>query len=1128
MVAVVAAERLLTPSKITAWLDCAHYLALQHRVEDGAITKPGTAFGSFAQLLADKGLLHETACLAEYERQGKSILRVPDRQDRETFNAWVARVGDPFDEGWDVVYQMPFVHDGVRGIADFLIRVEDPDTGAVSYEPVDAKLARAEAKPGHVLQLCFYADAIEATTGVRPARMHLWLGSGNVETLTVREFRPYWNRIREQLARVLAADPANDDTSPEPCNHCAFCEFFDQCTEEWRERDSLVYVAGLRSAERLVLEQSGVPSLQELAECVDEVDGIRAERLARLVNQATLQAAARLAEDAPPPFDLIEAGDDPLWGRGFELLPEPDDGDVFLDFEGHPFWRADTGLFFLFGLILRDAEGEWRYKEWWAHDVAEEAEAAAAVIDFLAARRDQYPAMHVYHYNHTERSSLERLAAVHGVREVLLEHLVQTGLFVDLLVVARNAMQVGTESYGLKYLERLTDYERGHDIDQGAAAVVEYERFMADGDEAALRSIAAYNADDVRATRALRDWLVDHRPPGREWRPAVLEPDEGIPELDEQVARLHEFDLDSPEHFLGDVLGYWRREWRAHLAPLLVKSQADPTTLFEDPDVLTALVPVGVFDRYGKNGNVLKRPAMRFSVPEQENDAFRDFGVQVVFTTADGGIGYSSIDRLDREAGTLDLLWSEENEELDSPPAVVVLNDWVSPKPKPAALSDFAARVLDPAAGAPNPVSLALLRRDLPKFVAGGGPPGGRFSDDLDEMHAWATQLDRSLVAIQGPPGTGKTFRGAHLVRTLVRAGKRVGITAMSHHAIDNLLDEVKRLFTEQGELDRLHVVRRVPASDVRVDVPGVKFTKDNKVCARSEYNVVAGTTWLFSGNDMKAAPVDVLIIDEAGQLALADALAASRSARNLILLGDPLQLPQVAQAAHPHGSGCSVLEHLLGDDVTMPEERGVFLTETRRMHPDVCRFISDEIYEGRLLSHPSCEQQTTEFGTGLRWLPAVHEERTTESIEEAELVADEIERLLGTAWTNQHGEAKKLTVHDFMVVAPYNDQVDLISEVLDERKRTRGTPVGTVDKFQGRQSAVVFFTMTTSSGDDMTRTADFLFSRNRLNVAISRARCLAYLVCTEALLDSRARDVPEMRLIATLCSFVEYTRAQD
>jgi superfamily I DNA and/or RNA helicase len=276
----------------------------------------------------------------------------------------------------------------------------------------------------------------------------------------------------------------------------------------------------------------------------------------------------------------------------------------------------------------------------------------------------------------------------------------------------------------------------------------------------------------------------------------------------------------------------------------------------------------------------------------------------------------------------------------------------------------------------------------------------------------------------------------------------------------------------------------------------------------------------------MRDAPVDVLSIDEAGQLALADALAAVRSANNLVLFGDPLQLSHVAKADHPDGGGRSVLEHVLGEEVTMPADRGVFVTETRRMHPDICAFISDEIYKGRLHSHPSCVRQNTLFGTGLRWLPAVHEGNSTASIEEVDIVAAEVKKLVGTQWTNQQGVVVPLLARDVMVVAPYNDQVKMVRNRLAKDDQLRDVQVGTVDKFQGREAPVVFFTMATSSGSDMIRGADFLFSRNRLNVAVSRARCLAYLVCTDRLLNSRARSIDEMRLISTLCAFVEWAEA--
>lgn len=1108
-------ERTLTPSKITAWLDCAAYLDLKHQVEEGLRERPPAGMSSFARLLADKGLAHEEACRREYVDRGLRVRTVPDRLPRESFAAWVARVGDPFtDDNWDVLYQVPLMHGGIRGIADFLLRVVAPD-GSVSFEPVDAKLARQAAKPGHVLQLSFYAEAIEAATGRRPDRMHLWLGSGQVESLLVADFHAYWQRLRARLARVLDLEVATGAAVPEPCQHCAFCEFVDVCDHSWRAADSLVFVAGLRSADRALLQEAGVSTLEALAEQKDVVPGVPEQRQARVVTQARLQRQAReQPEGERPPFLLIEAGEEPGWGHGLALLPEPDEGDVFLDFEGHPFWRPDAGLFFLLGLIERTPLGAWEYRTWWAHDRAQEGAAVAGLIAYLRERREQFPRMHVYHYNHTERSSLEQLAAQHGVGEVALTELVETGAFVDLLVVARNAVQVGAESYGLKALERLTGYERGHDIDRGAGAVVEYERWMTTAATDALDAIAAYNEDDVRATRAVRDWLVEHRPAELSWRPAVLDPADDLPELDARVEQLHAHGADTPEHLLGDVLGYWRREWKAYLAPRLATCAGDTADLLEDPSVLAGLEPVGLVERLGASGNPIT-PAMRFRFPPQDS---ADFDKTVLFPVVDGPPAYASVCRLDADTRELDLLWSDALVERGVLPTVVAANDWISPNPKPAALSELADAVLDPAA-TPSPVAMALLRRDLPRFVPGGGPAGGVFTDDLDDMLAWTTALDGTCVAVQGPPGTGKTFRGARQIHALVTAGKRVGITAFSHHAIDNLLEAVVELFQERGELDRLQAVKKVGAAGAG-SLPDVTYVSSNRAAAKAAFNLVAGTTWLFAGPDLATQPVDVLVVDEAGQLSLADTLAACRSAGNLLLLGDPLQLPQVAQASHPGTSGGSALQHLLGDAKTMPRERGVFLTETRRMHPDVCVFISDHIYEGRLSSHDSCAGQSTEFGTGLRWIRAEHEGRSTSAAEEVKLVRDEILRLLGTKWVNQKGEAAPLTVRDFLVVAPYNDQVDLLRASFEADPLTRGVAVGSVDKFQGRQAAVVFFSMATSSAEHMPRAADFLFSRNRLNVAISRARCLAYLVCTEKLLDSRGRDVEEMRLISTLCAF--------
>jgi uncharacterized protein len=265
----------------------------------------------------------------------------------------------------------------------------------------------------------------------------------------------------------------------------------------------------------------------------------------------------------------------------------------------------------------------------------------------------------------------------------------------------------------------------------------------------------------------------------------------------------------------------------------------------------------------------------------------------------------------------------------------------------------------------------------------------------------------------------------------------------------------------------------------------------------------------------------DYLFIDEAGQVSLADAIAMSPCARNLVLLGDPQQLPHVTQGLHSGGAGVSVLDHLLEDNATVPPDRGLFLEETWRMHPDVCAFISELAYDGRLRSQADCARQRIDSdglsGTGLRYHPVNHTGNSQQSQEETDVIVSEVQRLLATGTFTDRTGTRRLTPADVLVVAPYNMQVRCLLNALPA-----GVEAGTVDKFQGRQAPVVFFSMATSSGDEIPRGLDFLFSRNRLNVAISRAKALAMLVCSPRLLETRCRTVEQMRLVNGLCALVE------
>ena len=408
---------------------------------------------------------------------------------------------------------------------------------------------------------------------------------------------------------------------------------------------------------------------------------------------------------------------------------------------------------------------------------------------------------------------------------------------------------------------------------------------------------------------------------------------------------------------------------------------------------------------------------------------------------------------------------------------------------------------------------LAKAPDDYPaaRDILAKAPP--RAALDGDPIEA-ALSLDSSYLFVQGPPGSGKTWRGAEMAIALMKAGRRVGVAAQSHKAIHKFLDDVVRHAEERRY--EFRGLKKASAYEATRYEGSELIENSTKVAdfKGDDHQLIAGTSWLFSDADVG---VDTLFLDEAGQVSLADALATATAAQNVVLLGDPNQLPQVSQGAQPPEVRASVLEHLLGDAVTVPPGRGIFLERTWRLRPELCDFVSREFYDGRLRPEEVALNRTLDGGVGLRFLEVEHGGNRQRSPEEAECIATEVRALLGTRFVDSDGTARKLRPEDVLVVAPYNMQVRCLRGALPP-----GVPVGTVDKFQGQQAPVVFFSMTSSSGNDVPRGLEFLFSRNRFNVAISRAQCLAYVVASPALLVADARTPEQMRLINTVCRFAE------
>ena len=287
---------------------------------------------------------------------------------------------------------------------------------------------------------------------------------------------------------------------------------------------------------------------------------------------------------------------------------------------------------------------------------------------------------------------------------------------------------------------------------------------------------------------------------------------------------------------------------------------------------------------------------------------------------------------------------------------------------------------------------------------------------------------------------------------------------------------------------------------------------------------MVGGTSWLWARDDAEGL-VDVLCIDEAGQMSLADALASARCAKSLLLLGDPQQLDQPLQGVHPPGADRSVLAHVLDDARVMPKDFGLFLDGTWRLHPSICAFTSEVFYEDNLRAHPGRENLDLSgsapfSGTGLRFVAVPHERRISDSEEEAAAISESVDGLLRSrpSWTDAEGAAHPLTGHDVLIITPYNRQIGELAS----RPELRALRIGTVDKFQGQEAPISIYSMATSSADEAPRGMEFLYSLNRLNVATSRAKCLAVVVASPGLLAVRCRTPRQMHLANALARLFE------
>lgn len=1026
-----------------------------------------------------------------------------------------------------------------QGRTDFLRRVdgEPSDLGDFAYEVLDTKLAR-QVTPKMVHQLALYDRLIARVQGRSLGVARIVLGDAREEEVDLTRYAAVTRRVRARV-EALAADPPRG-TYPEPVAHCPICPYERECDARRRADDHLSLVANARRSQRDTLERHDAPitTLAALASApTDDVPKkLGAERFELLRHQARLQKASRESGETTRRHLA------PRRRAGYAALPPASPGDVYFDLEGDPYVGTDGGIEYLWGWHVGDQE----YECVWAHDPEHERAALEAFVDRIGALREQHPDLHVYHYAPHERSKLRSLAAQYATREDEVDQLLRDEVLVDLYAVVRHGLQVGEESYSLKALERHHGFVRTEEsVRGGGGSIVMYEEWLREsaqerlaaaregrepGPEAApderaprLEAIRAYNEEDCRSTKALRDWLADEMRPeaaaelGADFdelsRPDEAEEPRGMPPwLEELQPLIADLRAGLPADPSQDDDEQRFRRMASHL-PLYHHRDMKPAwwrhfdlrsrameELYDETEAIAGIER----DHSLEPEPVKKSLVYDFTFDEQETklgpgtheDPFTGERCRVVAV----GEGRLRITR---------------GMKADAPdPTALVSGEMYAPGAIRDALIELATHVH--AGERPYPAAEALLRREPPRLVS------GRLGESVEDLISATLGLRESVLPVQGPPGTGKTYRGARMIVAAIRAGLRVGVTAFSHAAIQNMMEAVGKHADELGI--EVHGAYKAGTGGRWKSEHRTIETVWKNGDVHEGHRLAGGTAWFFAAEQQRQA-FDLLFVDEAGQYSLMNAAAVATSAKSVVLLGDPQQLPQVSQADHPDGSGASALEHLIGDAATVREGRGVLLTESWRMHPDVCAFVSERSYEGRLGSRAECSTRRIDApampllsGAGLRAIPVAHEGNAQRSVQEAVAIDEACRALLdhGTV-TDAGGVTRRLSAEDLLVVAPYN---------LARREIAARVPsavkVGTVDKFQGREAPVVFYALTCSTGEDVPRGLDFLFDQHRLNVAVSRAQCLAVLVHSPDLLDADAKTLRAMGLLDGACRFVE------
>ena len=1117
-----------SPSDLTCFMD-SPFASWMDRcaMESPSIAPKKDPEDALKSVLQAKGFTHEDEQESNFRDQELSVFRVESTNSKEQVELTLSAMKN----GVDVIAQARLENNQFLGFADFLIKVAGSSKlGDYHYEVWDTKLA-SKVKPTFAIQLCCYSEMLEAIQGVFPQNITVLLGTNEKVSLRTSDYFHYYLELKKSFLSTHIQ--FNSNNMPDPAESKSWGNWSAFAKQLLIEKDHLLQVANILRGQIKKLNQADIRTMKQLADTnMENIKGINPLVFQRLKAQASIQIAS--AGKSTPKFKIIKPDDGER--SGLALLPPQSHLDVFFDIEGDPF--DEGGLEYLWGNTYLNDQGERSFKDFWAHNRDQEKKAFEQFIHWVYERWQRDPSMHIYHYASYEITACRKLMGRYGVCEFEVDQLLRNEVFVDLYKLVKGCLILGEPKYSIKNVEHLYRGKRETAVAGGDASIAVYENWRelnAIGEQGdtwqtsnILKDIRDYNIDDCDSTLELADWLrhqqkkydISYLGKTEVVEPEVKEEATELTQLrDRLLEKALEYSTSDPKKEalfsnLAWILEFHRREAKPVFWRLFERLGLSHVELLDDLNCLACCERTrrDAFKPTPRARNLAYEfqfdPAQEFKGAsnsfyllglEDENGKYLKANYLEEFSDLPNGL---IVLQMKQESSDLITIVSDEHVNANPIPHSIyqVVEDYESGQLERCAIIDFLNR------------SKPVIKNYKEGPIASSNDPNQRLHQVINAVR----NLNNSYLTIQGPPGSGKSHTGKHIIAELVKTGAKIGVSSNSHKAINNLLLSTAKFCREEG-INATFACTKETEPEL-IDA-GVSILNNNNLANHVEPGCVLGTTaWGFSRDDM-SEQLDYLFVDEAGQVSIANLVAMSRSSKNLVLMGDQMQLGQPSQGTHPAESGLSILDYLLHDTPTISNDMGVFLGTTYRMHSAVNQFISTHIYDGKLESHPDNDKRTIKVPNdykgilnkeaGIIFSAVCHEGNTQASDEEVAEIETMVNQLLGRTFTELSDKSRPVTLDDMLFVAPYNHQVSKLKQVFGSQAK-----VGSVDKFQGQEAPIVFLSMCASDASESPRGLDFLFDKHRINVAISRAQSLAIIVGNPRMVSTPVNRVDQLKTI--------------